>query len=164
MKTQFPNAAARVAQHPSRRQENLLIEQAIEILEHRFFNGGPSFTHPADVRQYLRLKLAGKTQEIFAAVFLDTRHRLLAYEPLFFGTIDATTVHFRQVLLRALEHNCTAVIVAHNHPSGDLEPSHGDRMITKTLKELLSKIDVRLLDHFIIGKGEPYSFAEAGFI
>ncbi|MDR6609052.1 DNA repair protein RadC [Pseudomonas synxantha] len=144
--------------------DDLLILQAISVLEERMFKRGPYLERPQDVRRYLRLQLAGEIQEVFSVLFLDSRHRVVAYEPLFYGTIDSVSVYPRRILQRALEHHCAAMIIAHNHPSGDTNPSQSDKEITKVLKDLLPKMNVRLLDHFIIGEGEPYSFAEAGLI
>ena len=159
-----PKAGTPKTKSKSQRQEDELVQQAISVLEKRLFKRGPYLENPDQVRQYLRLRLARETREVFAALFLDSRHRVMAYEPLFFGTIDSVSVYSRQVLLRALKHNSAAVIVAHNHPSGCKEPSENDKAITTRLNTLLHQIDVRFLDHFIIGEGEPYSFAEAGLI
>ncbi|WP_223488949.1 RadC family protein [Pseudomonas sp. A-RE-19] len=164
MAKNFSTVAPSAKKNSPRHQEDLLIVQAISILEQRMFKRGPYLERPQDVRQYLRLQLAGETQEVFSALFLDSRHRVVAYEPLFYGTIDSVSVYPRRILQRALEHHCAAIILAHNHPSGDSNPSQCDKEITKVLKYLLPKMNVRLLDHFIIGEGEPYSFAEAGLI
>lgn len=164
MKKQIPNADTRVAQDNTRHQEDLLIKQAIEVLEHRMFNRGPCLEAPQHVRQYLRVRLAGEMREVFAAIFLDSRHRVIAFETLFHGTIDSVSVYQRPIMQRALELNSAAIIVVHNHPSGDSSPSQNDKNLTNTLKELLPKVDVRFLDHFIIGKGEPFSFADAGLL
>lgn len=145
-------------------QEDPLIRQAIGVLEKRIFTREAKLTSPSGVRTYLRLKLASEALEVFAVVFLDTRHRVIAFEPMFHGTIDGASVYPRAVLKRAIEHNCSAVILAHNHPSGLTEPSHSDRMITSRLKSALELVDVRVLDHFIVGEGEPFSFAEAGLL
>lgn len=144
--------------------EDPLIRRAIGVLEERLFKRGAALTSPAAVREYLRLKLAGEPLEVFAVVFLDTRHRVLAFEPMFHGTIDGTSVYPRAVLKRVIEHNCAAVIFAHNHPSGLTEPSHADKAITSRLKSVLELVDVRVLDHFIVGKGTPFSFAETGLL
>jgi DNA repair protein RadC len=164
MTKQFPNADTRVAQDNAGHQEDLLIEQAIAVLEHRIFKRGPCLDNPQEVRRYLRLKLAGESQEVFSVCFLDSRLQVMAYEPLFHGTIDAVSVYPRRILQRALELNSAAIIVAHNHPSGNTEPSQNDKNITVLLKDWLPRMDIRLVDHFIIGEGEPYSFAEAGLI
>ncbi len=120
-------------------------------------------TSVADSRRYLFPLLTGREQEIFACLFLDSKHRVLAYEELFFGTIDSSTVHPREVVKRALFHNAAAAIVAHNHPSGIAEPSRADEAITLRLKDALALIDVRLLDHVIVGD-TTVSMAERGVL
>lgn len=117
-----------------------------------------------DTRLYLVAKLRHEPHEVFACLFLDNRHRIISFEELFHGTIDGASVHPRQVVKRALFHNAAAVILAHNHPSGIAEPSRADEQITLRLKESLALIDVRVLDHFIIGDGETVSFAERGLL
>ena len=107
-------------------------------------------------------KLAGLEREVFAAVFLDTRHRLIEYVELFQGTIDGAEVHPREVVRQALRCNAAAVIVAHNHPSGTTDPSAADRAVTTRLKQALALVDVRLLDHIVVGAVEPRSMAAAG--
>ena len=97
-------------------------------------------------------------------MFLDNRHRLIAYEELFHGTIDGASVHPREVVKSALRYNAAAVILAHNHPSGVAEPSQADQRITKRLQDALTLVDIRVLDHFVVGDGEPVSFAERGLI
>ncbi len=125
---------------------------------------GHTLTSPADTRRYLQYRLDRATREIFACVFLDTKHRVTAYEELFQGTIDGASVHPREVVRCALKHNAAAVILAHNHPSGVAEPSNADRQITERLREALALIDVRVLDHIIVGKGETCSFADRGLL
>ena len=120
-----------------------------------------SVTH---TRRYLTARLRHQPHEVFAVLFLDTRHRVIAYEELFHGTIDGTSVHPRQVVRRALHHNAAALILAHNHPSGVAEPSRADESITLRLKEALALIDVRVIDHFVIGDGQSVSFAERGLL
>jgi DNA repair protein RadC len=102
--------------------------------------------------------------EVFASLFLDNRHRVIAFEKIFFGTIDGCSVHPREVVRRALYHNAAALILAHNHPSGVLEPSNADRTITHRLKDALALVDVRVVDHILVGGGEAYSFAQHGLI
>ena len=116
------------------------------------------------VRRFLRLKLAHLPREVFACLFLDNRHRLIRFETLFLGTVDRASVHPREVLRRALELNCAAVIFAHNHPSGIAEPSASDLTLTRDLMDLLSRIDVRVLDHLVVGRGSEVSFAERGLL
>jgi DNA repair protein RadC len=125
---------------------------------------GDYLTSPDDTRRYLQSRLRTHSQEVFACLFLDSRHRLIEYEELFRGTIDGASVHPREVVRRVLFHNAAAVILAHNHPSGVSEPSTADARITQRLKQALDLIDVRLLDHFVIGDGSPTSMAERGLI
>ncbi|MGF7242187.1 DNA repair protein RadC [Pseudomonas oryzihabitans] len=119
---------------------------------------------PQQVRDYLKARLRHEPHEIFACLFLDTRHRVLAFEALSHGTIDGASVYPRQVVKRALAHNAAAVILTHNHPSGIAEPSQADRLLTTRLKDALALVDVRVLDHFIVGDGEPLSMAEYGWL
>ncbi|WDS35523.1 DNA repair protein RadC [Pseudoxanthomonas sp.] len=125
---------------------------------------GEAMTDPHAAGRYFALKLRAQPREVFAALFLDTRHRALAYEELFSGSVDASEVHPREVVRRALAHNAAALIVAHNHPSGNPEPSAADRTVTAQLKQALALVDVRLLDHFVIGDGPPVSLAARGWI
>jgi len=146
-------------------QDEIIIERAMQILEDRMrYAEGPALTSPEDTRTYVRLQLAEIPHEVFACMFLDNRHRLIAFEKLFNGTIDGASVHPREVVKRALHHNAASVIFAHNHPSGVAEPSAADRQITKRLQDALALVDVRVLDHLVIGAGEPTSFAERGLI
>ncbi len=142
--------------------------QAVLELSRRYLLGRPRgqdvLASPEATRDYLRLRLYGSPQEIFACLFLDNRHRVIRYEELFRGTIDGASVHPREVLRRVMETNAAAVIFAHNHPSGVAEPSQADLRITQRLKELLALIEVRVLDHIIIGDGEGTSFAERGLL
>ena len=119
---------------------------------------------PALMREYLTTLLSSQDREYFALVALDNRHRVLASEILFAGTIDGARVYPREVVKCALRHNAAAVIFAHVHPSGVLEPSQADELITRRLKEALALIDVRVLDHFIVGDGQSFSFSERGLL
>ncbi len=121
-------------------------------------------TSPEATRDYLRLKLYGLPYEVFACLFLDNRHRVIRYEELFQGTIDGASVHPREVVRRVIATNAAAVIFAHNHPSGVAEPSQADLRITQRLKDALALIDVRVLDHLIIGDGQGTSLAERGLL
>ncbi len=121
-------------------------------------------TSPRQTRDYLQSRLGGYPYEVFACLFLDNRHRVIEYEELFRGTIDGASVHPREVVRRSLSHNAAALILAHNHPSGVAEPSQADRAITRRLKAALELVDIRLLDHMIIGSGEITSLAELGEI
>ncbi|MFO1433157.1 MAG: DNA repair protein RadC [Candidatus Competibacteraceae bacterium] len=142
--------------------------QAVLELGRRYLEAtlqrGDALQSVADTRRYLTAKLRHAPHEVFACLFLDNRHRVLAFEELFYGTIDGASVHPRQIVKRALYHNAAALILAHNHPSGVAEPSRADEQITLRLKEALALIDVRVLDHFIIGDGEVISFAERGLL
>ena len=151
-------------QSSSTATEDELIQQACEILDRRMFSQEPALSCPAAVSTYLKLKLACEEHEVFAAVFLNAQHQPLAFEVLFRGGIDGAAVYPRQVLKRALFHNAAALIISHNHPSGCIEPSSSNIQLTKRIQEALKLVDVRLLDHFIIGSGEPLSFAERGLI
>ena len=144
--------------------EDWIVQQAIVLLERRVFKAGPRLERPAAVRDYLRLKLVAEPNEIFVVVFMNSMHDVLAVEPMFHGTINATSVYPRVVLQRALQLNAAAVIFTHQHPSGTTEPSNADRVLTEQLKTALALIDVRVLDHFVIGQGAPYSFAESGLL
>ncbi|QHF47696.1 hypothetical protein PspS35_29300 [Pseudomonas sp. S35] len=119
---------------------------------------------PLAVRSYLKALLRHEPHEIFGCLFLDSKHRVLGFEALFQGTIDATVVYPRQVVKRALAYNAAALILCHNHPSGSAEPSAADRTLTKTLQKALEVVDVRLLDHIIVGDGDPLSMAEHGWM
>jgi DNA repair protein RadC len=123
-----------------------------------------ALTHPAACADYLRSRIAAYPYEVFACLFLDNRHRVIAFEELFRGSIDGASVHPREVVRRCLAHNAAAVIFAHNHPSGVAEPSQADRDITHELKRALALIEVRVLDHFIVGSGTPLSLAERGML
>jgi DNA repair protein RadC len=125
---------------------------------------GNALSSPADTRRYLRARLTGLAHEVFACLFLDTRHRVIAFEILFNGTIDGTTVHPREVVKRALHHNAAALIFAHNHPSGVAEPSRADEQITRRLQEALALVDIRVLDHVITGAFDTVSLAERGLL
>jgi DNA repair protein RadC len=124
---------------------------------------GDPLSNPADTRNYMTMRLRHHAFEVFAALFLDNRHRVIMFEELFHGTIDGASVHPREVVKRALHHNAAAVIFAHNHPSGVAEPSAADRHITQRLKDALALIDVRVLDHIVIGD-DTVSFAERGLL
>ena len=114
--------------------------------------------------RFLRQRLGGRRQEIFAAMFLNSRHQLLMFEELFAGSVDRAHVYPRELLRRALDHNAAAVVLAHNHPSGNPEPSASDVDLTKRLGRLLNEIDVRLLDHIVVGRGQTVSLAARGLV
>jgi DNA repair protein RadC len=124
----------------------------------------PALENPQVVRDYLKAMLRHEPHEVFGCLFLDSKHQVLTFEALFRGSIDNTSVHPRQVVKRALVHNAAALILCHNHPSGNSDPSQADRVLTKRLQKALELIDVRVLDHFIVGEGEPLSMAECGWM
>jgi DNA repair protein RadC len=124
----------------------------------------PALTNPRDSAAFLKAQLAHKPYEVFACLFLDNRHRLLAFEELFRGTLDGASVHPREVVRASLKHNAAAVILAHNHPSGVAEPSAADRNITRQLRDALQLVGVRVLDHLVVGGGEPTSMAARGLL
>lgn len=125
---------------------------------------GDLLTSPDLVRNYLSAQLRHQPREVFAVLFLDNQNRLITYEELFFGTIDGASVYPREVVRRALAHNCAAVILSHNHPSGVAEPSQADCRITQRLQAALDLIDVRVIDHMVVGDAEVISFAERGLL
>lgn len=125
---------------------------------------GDLLTSPDLVRSYLSAQLRHQPREVFAILFLDSQNRLIAYEELFFGTIDGASIYPREVVRRALAHNCASVILSHNHPSGVAEPSQADCRITRRLQETLELIDVRVIDHMVVGDSEVISFAERGLL
>jgi DNA repair protein RadC len=127
-------------------------------------SGRDVLTSPEATRQYLKSRLRGYPHEVFACLFLDNRHRVIQYKEIFRGTIDGASVHPREVAREALHWNAAAVIFAHNHPSGVAEPSQADLHITQRLKETLELVEVRVLDHIIIGEGDGTSFAERGLL
>ncbi|HEV7490481.1 MAG TPA: DNA repair protein RadC [Rhodanobacteraceae bacterium] len=126
--------------------------------------GSSALTDPAASARYLKARLCAYPYEVFACLFLDSRHRVIAFEELFRGSLDGASVHPREVVRRSLAHNAAAVILAHNHPSGVAEPSQDDRTITLRLRDALGLIDVRVLDHIVVGDGLPISLAERGWL
>ena len=145
--------------------EDGIIETALKILEQRmtYKTGGSVLASPQDSKNYIKLQLALYEHEVFACLFLDNRNRVIAFDKLFHGTIDGASVYPREVVKAALKRNAAAVIFAHNHPSGVAEPSRADEQITKRLKDALALIDVRVLDHLIVGS-DIVSFAERGLL
>lgn len=147
-----------------RAKEDDIVKQALAILDKRYFQHGEAITRPRDTGAYMKLKLGAYPYEVFACLFLDNRHRVLAFEELFRGTLDGTSVHPREVVRASLKYNAAAVVLAHNHPSGVPEPSAADRNITHQLREALGLVGVRVLDHMVVGAGEPVSMAARGLI
>ncbi|MEZ8415864.1 DNA repair protein RadC [Vibrio splendidus] len=141
---------------------NELLERAADALAAKYKREG-TFTNPTNVKEYLKLKLGVHDREVFAVMFLDNQHQLIEFEELFFGTIDAASIYPREVLKAALNHNAAAVVFAHNHPSGIAEPSQADRRITQRLVDALKLVDIRVLDHIVVGE-DCVSFAEKGWV
>ncbi|PSV22280.1 DNA repair protein RadC [Photobacterium sp. GB-56] len=141
---------------------NQVLEKAAEIVANRYLRGSV-FTNPQATKEFLQYKMTGYEREVFAVLLLDNQHRLIEYQELFFGTIDAANVYPREVVKVAFNCNAAAVIFAHNHPSGIAEPSNADKQITQKLKDALALIDIRVLDHFVVGD-TCISFAERGYL
>lgn len=125
---------------------------------------GSTIRSPNDTEQFLHARLMGLEHELFCIIYLDNRHRVIEYQELFRGTVDGTSVYPREVVKEALKHNAAAIILAHNHPSGVAEPSQADERITKRLKSALEVVDIRVLDHLIIGKEKTTSLASRGLM
>ncbi|MFM2486988.1 RadC family protein [Celerinatantimonas yamalensis] len=143
------------------------LQAALEMSRrylHDRLQRGDSLNNPQLAFDYLQSELSHFNREVFALLLLDNQHRVLQFAPIFYGTIDAASVYPRVVVQQVLEHNAAAVILAHNHPSGIAEPSHADRMITDKLVQALTLIDVRVLDHIVVGCGQIVSFAQRGWI
>ncbi|MDP4734337.1 MAG: DNA repair protein RadC [Limnohabitans sp.] len=149
---------------PAKQAELLAVfEMARRALSQRL-KEREAFHTPGAVKQYLQLQLGHKNHEVFAVLFLDNQNRMLAMEELFRGTLSQTSVYPREVVLRALHHQAAAVVLSHNHPSGSVEPSRADEHLTQTLKATLALVDVRVLDHIIVGQGQALSMAEQGLM
>ncbi len=143
------------------------LQAAVEIARRQMsetLRSGPSLSGPRATRDFLSAQLRDREHEVFCCLYLDKRHRLIQFEELFRGTIDGASVHPREIVKLALQRNAAAVIVAHNHPSGIAEPSQADEMITQRVKEALALVDIRLLDHIIVGDGTCVSLAERGLL
>lgn len=146
-----------------RARVHALLDLHRRWLEAQLRRDGPLRT-PEATRRYLTARLRPHPYEVFACLFLDNRHRVIAFEELFRGTVDGVSVHPREVVRCALRHNAAALILCHNHPSGDPEPSHADRLLTDQLVSALARVEVRVLDHLVIGDGECVSFSERGLV
>ncbi|MDQ7758995.1 DNA repair protein RadC [Xanthomonas sontii] len=145
-------------------QETRLVHRALHVLERRMFQREALIPSPRALYDYLRLKLAGERHEVFGVVFLDSQHRAITFDALFQGTINQAAVYPRVIVKRAMDLNACAVILVHNHPSGVSQSSDADRALTERICASLGLIDVRVLDHVIVGSGTPFSFAEAGLL
>ena len=144
--------------------DDAVIKQALRILESRLKRNEPTLAAPAAVRDYLRLRLAGREHELFVVLFLDAQNRLIACEELFRGTLTQASVYPREVVKAALQRNAATVIFAHNHPSGVAEPSRADELLTSSLKQALALVDVGVIDHFVVAGTVAISFAERGLL
>ena len=143
------------------------LQAALELARRHYQElilSGPAMNNPDAVREFVRMKLRDLQHEVFCCLYLDNRHRVISFEELFRGTIDGATVHPREVVKSALASNAAAVILAHNHPSGVAEPSQADELITRRLKEALALVDIRLLDHLVVGDCRCESFAKRGLL
>ena len=149
---------------PAKRAELLAVVELARRALAQQIRQKPLFDSPQAVAHYLQLHFGHKPHEVFAVLFLDSQHRLIALEELFRGTLSQTSVYPREVVLRALHHHAAAVVLAHNHPSGTAEPSRADEMLTQTLKSALSLVDVRVLDHFVVTASACRSMAELGLV
>ncbi|MBL0391098.1 DNA repair protein RadC [Ramlibacter monticola] len=146
---------------PARADE--VLSQARRVLSQRMRRGA-TMSSPQAVRDYLRLEIGGLEHEVFCVLFLDAQHRIIALKQMFRGTVTQTSVYPREVVKEALGCNAAAVILAHNHPSGAVDPSRADEFLTQTLKTALALVDVRVLDHLVVAGGEVRSFAELGLL
>ena len=144
--------------------EQKIIDQALAILESRLHKPECVITKPDDAASYLKLKFAGLEYESFRMMLLDSKHGLIKLKEMFRGTIDSASVHPREVVKAVLHFNAAAVIFTHNHPSGSTKPSQADKHMTKTLVDALRLIDVRVLDHIVIGGNDTFSFADNGLL
>lgn len=157
-------ARATPSEGAARIREDRAIARALRILEQRVGESGRLLSDPMTCSAFFRLRLGSEEREHFEAAFLNTQHRLIAVERLFSGTVDGAEVHPRVVVQRALALNASAVLLAHNHPSGNTEPSAADRALTARLKATLGLVDVRLLDHFVVTASEAISMATRGWV
>jgi DNA repair protein RadC len=149
---------------PAKRAEVAAVMELARRSLARQLADGPVFESPSVVKDYLRLQLGALRHEVFAVLFLDAQHRLIACDEMFRGTLTQTSVYPREVVRRALDHHAAAVVLAHNHPSGAAEPSRADEYLTQTLKAALVLVDVRVLDHLVVGAAGVTSFAERGLL
>ena len=149
---------------PAKRAELLAVMEIARRAIAAPMREAPVFDAPQTVKDYVALRLAGHAHEVFAVLFLDGQHRLIAMEEMFRGTLSQTSVYPREVATRALTLHAGAVILAHNHPSGVAEPSRADEFLTQTLRQALQLVDVRVLDHLVVGRGSVVSMAERGLL
>lgn len=149
---------------PAKRAEVMAVLELARRALMQPLHNKPVFDSPQAVRQYLQLQLGARPHEVFAVMFLDSQHRLIALEEMFRGTLSQTSVYPREVVMRALSLHAAAVVLAHNHPSGSTQPSRADQALTQTLKSALALVDVRVLDHFVVTSAQTLSMAEQGLL
>ena len=140
-----------------------IVQQALELLAAEV-QGADALSSPDLVKDFLRLKLGDRPHEVFAVVFLDSKHRVIAFDEMFRGTLSQTSVYPREIVKEALARNAGAVVLVHNHPSGSAEPSRADEYLTSTLRQALALVDVRVLDHLVVTRTSVTSFAELGLL
>lgn len=150
--------------HDLAARERGVIDRALEIVGRCLRQPGVVLADPDVVKQYIRLHIGGEKVEVFCVMYLNSQNKVMAFDRLFIGTLTQTSVYPREVVRGALTHNASAVILAHNHPSGSVQPSRADEALTKTLKAALALVDVRMLDHVIVGGDEALSMAERGLL
>lgn len=141
-----------------------IIQIAKDILKSQICRAGPKLNSSQNAKEYLLLKMSRYEREVFACLFLNKQFEVIAVEELFWGTIDRNTIHIREIIKRALFHNAAAIIIAHNHPSGCTVPSQEDHNLTSKIKNALELVEIRLLDHFIVGSDSCISFADEGIL
>jgi DNA repair protein RadC len=149
---------------PAKRAEVVAVLELARRALMQPLHSQPVFDSPQAVRQYLQLQLGARPHEVFAVLFLDSQHRLIALEEMFRGTLSQTSVYPREVVMRSLSLNAAAVVLAHNHPSGSTQPSRADQALTQTLKSALALVDIRVLDHFVVTSTQSLSMAEQGLL
>ena len=160
----MPKSIIPLAHDLAYQADSRLIADALRVLEQRQRYHPVELSSPTATKDYLRLRMGELEHEVFSVLFLDAQNRLIEVEEMFRGTVTQTSVYPREVVKAALRHNAVAVILAHNHPSGRTDPSRADEHLTQTLKSSLALVDVRVLDHFIVGGAEIMSFAERGLL
>ena len=149
---------------PATTTDDELISRALAVLEQRLCGPRDAITSPQSAKDYMRLKTASLGHEVFSCLWLDAQNRVLAIEEMFRGTLTQASVYPREIVKSALAHNAASVILSHNHPSGVSDPSGADRALTQNLCDALALVDVRVLDHLVVGDADVFSFAERGYL
>ena len=158
------NSETQPEYHTNPTSDDALIQTCLKILESRIRKPETYIKNPEDTKNYLKLELSEKEHEVFAVLFLDSQHGVIAYEEMFQGTIDEASVYPREIIKKALKFNAAALIIAHNHPSGNPESSDADITITNRIKDAANLLEIRLLDHIIVGGVDTISLAEQGYL